>query len=123
MSSNLTLEQFQAVRRMLRERKRYVEIARTLDLSLWTVTRIAVEPQFQRDDLTEAELPEDDAPADFVSSELRRCTGCGAMVYRWPCLGCQMAESPRLADAVEEDGDDEEEGDELFELLEEAARS
>ena len=98
-----------------------MEISRELDLSVWTIVRIATEPQWQRDDLIEEELPEDDRPADFVSRELRRCGGCGATVYRWPCLACQMAALPRVADAIEEKED--EEVDELFELLEEAAAS
>ena len=119
MSGRLTREQFVEVRRMLGEGKRQVQIARALDLSVWTVTRIASEPQFQRDDLLDGELPEDDGPVDFVSRALRRCTGCGAMVYRWPCLACQMADSPRVAEAEEED--EVQDGDELLELMEEAA--
>ena len=116
MSSKLTMEQFQTVRRMLGEGERQVEIARELELSVWTVTRIANEPEWQRDDLTEDELPEDNGPVDYESRAMRRCAGCGAMVYRWPCLACLMAESPGMVDEVEED----EEEDELFELLEEA---
>ena len=106
---------------MLREGRRHVAIAQELDLSLWTVARLANEPELQRDDLLEEELPADDAPADYASRSLRRCSGCGAMVYRWPCLACVMEVLPRVAGAVEEE--DEEEEDELFELLEEAARS
>ena len=115
----MTLEQFREVRRMLAAGERHVEIARELDLSVWTIVRIATEPRWQRDDLIEEELLEDDRPADFVSRELRRCGGCGAMVYRWPCLACQMAELPVVAGAVEEE--EEEEVDEFFEMLQEAA--
>ena len=32
------------------------------------------------------DLPEDDAPPDYVATNLRRCPGCGGMVYQWPCL-------------------------------------
>jgi hypothetical protein len=119
MTGTLTMEKFQEVRNMLRRGRRHAQISRELGLSMWTIARVANDPELQRDDLTEADLPEDDAPADFVSRALARCAGCGAMVYRWPCLACALEESPGMVDAEEE----EEEVDELFELMEEAARS
>jgi|GEM_PF-3242333 len=31
----------------------------------------------------------DDLRPGFDPANLRRCPGCGAMVYLWPCLACQ----------------------------------
>jgi hypothetical protein len=45
--------------------------------------------------LGELDLPEDDAPPEYVASNLRRCPHCGGMVYQWPCLACQLR-SPTL---------------------------
>jgi hypothetical protein len=41
------------------------------------------------------DLPEDDAPPDYVATNLRRCQGCGGMVYQWPCLTCQLRARPQ----------------------------
>jgi hypothetical protein len=30
----------------------------------------------------------DDLNVGFQPANLRRCPGCGGMVYLWPCLGC-----------------------------------
>ena len=40
------------------------------------------------------DLPEDDAPPDYVATNLRRCTSCGGMVYQWPCLTCELRGRP-----------------------------
>ena len=34
----------------------------------------------------------DDTPPGFDPANLRRCAGCGALVYLWPCLACCLAE-------------------------------
>lgn len=34
---------------------------------------------------------EDDTPPGFDPNNIRRCPGCGSLVYLWPCLGCHMA--------------------------------
>jgi hypothetical protein len=91
MPGKITLSQFQAVLRMLRARMRHVEIARELGLSVWTISRIAGERRFAAEDLGDADMPEDDGPPDYVARNLRRCTGCGAMVYVWPCLACRLS--------------------------------
>jgi len=122
MSRILTFPEFFTVRHRLRAGVRHTEIARELDLFVWTVTRIATEPQYQADPILEADLPQDDPPPDYAASKLRRCPGCGAMVYRWPCLACFMANSPRLPLAEEVD-DDAESVDELVDLFEDVARS
>jgi hypothetical protein len=46
-------------------------------------------PQMTPDPFS-ADLPEDDAPPDYVATNLRRCQGCGGMVYQWPCLTCRL---------------------------------
>jgi len=105
MPTPLTLPVFHAVRRMLRAGLRHCEIARETELSVWTIARTANDPKFQdgrhlapRDEVPHAEraddldLPEDDAPPDYVATSLCRCTGCGGMVYQWPCLTCQSRE-------------------------------
>ena len=113
----ISLPQFQLVQKMLRSQVRHCEIARATGLSVWTISRIASDPKFQRDELDEPDahagrkrslaravnqliraacdfaeddLPEDDAPPDYVATNLRRCQGCGGMVYQWPCLTCRM---------------------------------
>lgn len=86
----LTFHEFLAVRRLLAVGRRHVEIARELNLGIWTVDRIAARLRYD-DDPAAAELPEDDAPPDYAAENLRRCPECGAMVYVWPCLGCRMA--------------------------------
>jgi len=109
MQHRLTIDQFIIVRRMLRRRWRHHEIARALNLSMWTIARIADDRQMRRDPVPEEELPEDDAPADYVANDLRRCGGCGALVYVWPCIACQMATktgSLRMPEPEEGDDDD-----------------
>jgi hypothetical protein len=46
-------------------------------------------PQLTPDPLP-ADLPEDDAPPEYDALQLRRCTGCGGMVYQWPCRTCLL---------------------------------
>lgn len=36
-------------------------------------------------------LPESDTPPGYDPTNIRRCPGCGSLVYLWPCLGCHMA--------------------------------
>ncbi|MEX2175754.1 MAG: hypothetical protein WD872_15425 [Pirellulaceae bacterium] len=91
MSHNLTLPELTAIRRLLREGVRHIEIARRLDLAVGTISRIASDRQLRhRRDLSEADLPDDDPPPDYVAGNLRRCPTCGGMVYRWPCLTCVL---------------------------------
>ena len=118
MSTLLTPPLFRSVRSMLRASWRHCEIARETGLSVWTIDRIASDLR-QRDiqgvgsqlrhrsldvenrlpQLTEGpfpvDLPEDDAPPNYVAANLRRCPGCGGMVYQWPCLTCRLRASPR----------------------------
>jgi hypothetical protein len=82
-----------AVRRLLRASVRHTEIARSLNLAVGTISRIASDRRLRRRKLEllgEADLPEDDAPPEYVASNLRRCPTCGGMVYQWPCLACRM---------------------------------
>jgi hypothetical protein len=132
MCKRVTILEFEAVWRMLEAGARHVEIARELDLSVSTIARIADDRRQGRYPLmseegvfgeawqpSEEELPEDDAPPDYVASNLRRCPGCGAMVYVWPCLACRLATTERLAIAPEEEEEDDDE-DVLAELIEQS---
>ena len=89
----LTHEQLLAVRRALRAGARHTQIARQMNLDVGTISRIASDRKLRRRKLallTESDLPEDDPPPDYSARRLRRCPGCGAMVYRWPCLACRL---------------------------------
>ena len=112
MSLTLTLLTLKSLRRLLRAGVRHVEIAKRLDLSLWTISRVASERRLRRRKLallTEVELPEDDRPPEYVPNNLRRCPACGGMVYQWPCLTCRLraaqASGIALPDEVVRDRD------------------
>lgn len=38
-------------------------------------------------------LPGDDSPPGYDPAQVRRCRGCGALVYLWPCLACCLSEA------------------------------
>jgi hypothetical protein len=99
MCRQLTFDELLAIRRALSRGWRYVRIAREMNVSVWTIARIANDPHFRDVALAEEDLPVDDAPPDYEAQQLRRCPGCGAMVYVWPCLGCRLAarQRPRAA--------------------------
>jgi|SRR5262245_2977762 len=110
---HLTPAQFQTIRRRLAAGVRHVAIARELGLSLWTIARVADRRRYVEADALEAEIPaeelcEDDSPPDYAAANLRRCQGCGAMVYLWPCISCSHgASAPAIAppaDAEKENG-------------------
>lgn len=89
----LTFDQLQLIRRHLNARIRPPEIARRTGLAVATILRIASDRKLRRrklELLSELDLPEDDAPPEYVAARLRRCPGCGGMVYQWPCLACQL---------------------------------
>ena len=110
MFQKVTMLQFLAVKKALAAGARHVEIARELDLSVWTIARIADDPRFKADEVPESDLPMDDAPTDYVAKNLRRCGGCGAMIYVLPCIACQMATATqRVPPAPEVDDELEEE--------------
>ncbi len=91
--STIDLVTLKAIRRMLRAGVRHAEIARRLDLAVGTISRIASVRRLRRLKLhllAEDELPEDDQPPEYLAANLRRCLGCGGMVYQWPCLACRM---------------------------------
>ena len=63
-----------------------VQISRRTGLSRRTVARIAHQGRRQ---LTAADI-HDDRPAGFDRQCLDRCRGCGARIYLWPCLVCEV---------------------------------
>ena len=109
MSHTLSLSDVHAVRRALAAGMRHTEIARELNLSVWTISRLANERRYEREELADSELPEEDAPPEYFAQNLRRCPTCGAMVYLWPCLACRLATTARLELTDEVIEDDEEE--------------
>ena len=51
--------------------------------------------------LQPGDLPtKNDDPPGFDPANLRRCRGCGALVYLWPCLSCCLAEEASESTAV-----------------------
>jgi len=112
MPKILTHAEFLTIRRRLADGQRHSAIARELDLSVWTVARIADRRRFLPEILEELEIPaaelcEDDSPPDYVAQNLRRCPHCGAMVYLWPCIACsQGVSTPTIAPPVEDDNND-----------------
>ena len=73
MTNRITMPQFRAVCRALDVGCRHVEIARSLDLSVAIIARIADDRKLARAEPTEDQLPEDDPPPDYVAKHLRRC--------------------------------------------------
>src|SRR5215212_2822980 len=93
MSKVLTHAEFLVIRRRLRDGRRHADIARELNVSVWTIARLADRRRYLPDELEESEVPaaelcEDDSPPDYVAQNLHRCPECGAMVYLWPCIAC-----------------------------------
>src|SRR5262245_23753106 len=89
----IDLPTLKSIRRLLRASVRHAEIARRFDLAVGTIARIASVRRLRRLKLhllTEDEMPEDDPPPEYLAANLRRCPGCGGLVYRWPCLACQL---------------------------------
>ena len=102
----LTENEFYAVRRAILAGLRQVEIARELNLSVWTIARVADTLRFVTDSVTDEQLPVDDAPPDYVAKNLRRCGGCGAMIYVTPCVACKLGTAVQRVPPAEEVLDD-----------------
>lgn len=65
------------------------EISRELQLSRKTVAGIAAGTVGHSHLVIERDDPQGEA-----MQRSRRCRGCGGMVYIWPCLVCQIRQSP-----------------------------
>ena len=72
------------------------QIARRTGFSRRTIGRIAAEG---RRKLTAADI-HDDRPAGFDRECLNRCQGCGARIYLWPCLQCELRARGEARDEV-----------------------
>jgi hypothetical protein len=106
--SLLTIPELAVIRRMLRANIRHTEIARRLGLPVETVTRVATSRRLRHRKLhllTEEDLPEGDAPPDYLAANLRRCEGCGGMVYHWPCLACRIRDAQAAGIVLPDEGD------------------
>ncbi len=104
--TTVDLPTLQSIRRLLRASVRHAEIARRFDLAVGTISRIASVRRLRRAKLhllTENELPEDDPPPDYLAANLRRCPGCGGLVYQWPCLACRLRAAEEAGVALEDD--------------------
>src|SRR5262249_37544151 len=97
------------VQRAIARGRRHVEIARELNLSVWTIAKIADDRRFDPPPVGDEKQLADNGPCDYVALNLRRCPGCGAMIYISPCLACQMAtQTLRLPPAPEIEDEPEE---------------
>jgi hypothetical protein len=79
-------------------------IARRLGIDRETVAQILREAQRKPPEVifpSDVPRPEDDPPG-FDPANLRRCKGCGALVYLWPCLACCLAEEANEATSKQE---------------------
>lgn len=68
-------------------------IARRLGIDRDSVAQILRETQRKPLEVifpSDLPKPEDDPPG-FDPANIRRCAGCGALVYLWPCLACWLA--------------------------------
>jgi hypothetical protein len=93
----ISLAQLKSIRAMLGAGFRHTQIARELDLSFGTISRLADDRKLRDTDVADEDLalPDDDPPPGYQAKNLRRCPTCGAMVYLWPCLACRMKAQAR----------------------------
>ena len=94
------------VRMLLAAGCSHTQISRRTGLSRRTISRIAAQG---RRKLTATDI-HDDRPAGFDRECLNRCRGCGARIYLWPCLQCELRakaaardETRRLVDSIRRD--------------------
>ena len=64
----------------------HIQITLRTGLSRRTISRLAKEG---RRKLVAADIS-DDRPAGFDQECLNRCRGCGARIYLWPCMQCEI---------------------------------
>lgn len=83
MMLRVTHETAALVRRLLASGWPQRHIARQLQLSHTTVSRIAT-GKWAPEQVTE------DDPDAILRARAKRCPGCGGRVYHWPCLCCQL---------------------------------
>ena len=83
MPSPISPQQTERVRKLLAQGVIQKRIAVLAGVSITTVRRVAARLR----------AAPDHAQPDFdqwVRSRARRCPGCGARVYIWPCVYCQV---------------------------------
>jgi hypothetical protein len=74
----------------------HIQIMRRTGLSRRTISRIAKEG---RRKLVAADIS-DERPAGFDQECLSRCRGCGARIYLWPCMQCEVRAKAESRDEV-----------------------
>jgi hypothetical protein len=67
------------------------EMSRRLRLAPETVRKSLASVNVVLPGESQFEQPEpNDPPPGFDPANLRRCRSCGALVYLWPCLACEL---------------------------------
>ena len=82
MRYHIPVETAETVRRLATQNWSQRRIAAHLNLSVTTVHRVLKQrwsPSFNSDD-----------PYWELKLKAKRCTGCGGLVYEWPCRTCHM---------------------------------
>lgn len=90
-TSPLSRRDFLRVRELLAENIPRNAIAAKVELPVETVNDIAAGRAKPSRIIVDPDDPQHEAALNS-----QRCPGCGGMIYRWPCLGCQIA-AQRLA--------------------------
>jgi DNA-binding transcriptional regulator LsrR (DeoR family) len=75
----------------------HIQITRRTGLSRRTISRIAKEGRRRK--LVAADIS-DERPAGFDTECLNRCRGCGARIYLWPCMQCEIRAKAEARDEV-----------------------
>jgi hypothetical protein len=84
MTSSLTSLDFRRVGELAEQGYSHRWIARRFGINRAAIPVILRQLQREEDPV----VTKDDDPPGFDLANLRRCSGCGALVYLWPCLAC-----------------------------------
>lgn len=84
MTSSLTFLDLRRVGELSAQGYSHRWIARRLGVNRAAIPLILRQLQQEADPIA----TKDDDPPGFDLANLRRCSGCGALVYLWPCLAC-----------------------------------
>ena len=75
----------------------HIQITRRTGLSRRTISRLAKEGRRRK--LVAADIS-DERLAGFDPECLNRCRGCGARIYLWPCMQCEIRARVEARDEV-----------------------
>lgn len=88
MTSSLTSLDLHRVGELAEQGYSHRWIARRLGINRAAIPEILRRLRQQEEPAAE----QNDEPPGFDLANLRRCSGCGALVYLWPCLACCLAQ-------------------------------